>query len=370
MRILDRTLGLGVIGAIALGAARAPERPRATELLDGYLRGEYGTVVQAFSDESSLDGFLRDLEAHGSAWIDAAGPAERDRRELAAAVVALEAARAGEWREWKLRLGMTLPSDPGGPPRPPTIILYWKAPPLLIEWACELMREGHQPRALERAWFLASVAVAERAEDYEFMVGDTKLDELADKGVSEYNSDVIQHVRHARLQFPDEPRFKLAQAIAEEWHDPESARAQYEGLQSDVDLRGEATMRLGVMAFWRHADDQALAQLRKVPSLTRDPWVLGMAWYVAGRIADRRHRPDDAERDYRLAVSAVPDSEAATVSLASLLFRGGRRDEASSLVEHLLAASPTVADPWRGYADGDDRFWPQLIATLREAIHP
>jgi hypothetical protein len=34
----------------------------------------------------------------------------------------------------------------------------------------------------------------------------------------------------------------------------------------------------------------------------------------------------------------------------------------------MFAASPRPADPWRGYADADDRFWPLLIGQLRAEI--
>lgn len=368
MRGWIRALGVAGIVAPLVAAGGSPlDRTAATALLDRYLRGDDQAVVDALSAESSLDDFLQQLKRDGPAWIDADGPAERNRRELTAATVALEAARAGEWRAWKLRITAELPSDAEGPRRPPVVTLYWKAPPLLLEWGCALIRVDHQPVDVRRDWFRASIAVAERAEDYEFLVGDTKLDELADKHIYEYNSDVILHARHAALAFPNEPRFKLAQAIAEELHDPPAAQKRYEEDLDDVDLRGEAAMRLGVMAYWQKADERALAQFAKTESLTRDPWVLYLGRYVTGLVEIRRHHPADAERAFRRALEAVPRAQAATVSLATLLFESGRRAEAGAL-EEAMTAGPAVADPWRGYADADDRFWPILIARLRKAI--
>lgn len=366
MRSFGRAICVaGIVAGVVVVRGRADDRPSATALLDRYLHGDYDQVVAALSTDSSLGDVLSQLKHDGQAWIDADGPAARDRRELTAATVALEAARAGEWHEWKLREKVQFP----GEGRPPTVFLYWKAPPLLIEWACALMRQGHQPKTIERDWFLASVAVAERSEDYEFMVGDTKLDEIATSpGGYEYNSDVIQHVRHAALRLGDEPRVKLAQAIAEEFHDPPEAARQFALLQSDVDLRGEATMRLGVMAYWRKDDDRALDQLRKVEPITRDPWVLYLARYFTGLVQLRREHPADAETAFRRALEAVPHAQAATISLASLLFKNGRRDDASALVGQMLSADPPPADPWRAYADADDRFWPELIARLRREI--
>ncbi|HVW24231.1 MAG TPA: hypothetical protein VHC69_02620, partial [Polyangiaceae bacterium] len=198
------------MAGVVVVRGRADDRPTATALLDRYLHGGYDDVVAALSTGSSLDGLLSQLKHDGHAWIDADGPAERNRRELTAATVALEAARAGEWHEWKLYVGMGGERDADGVPAPGGTILYWRAPPLLIEWACALMRQGHQPKPIERDWFLASIAVSERAEDFEFMVGERHLREG-------YNSDVIQHVRHAELRLGNEPRVKLAQAIAEEF---------------------------------------------------------------------------------------------------------------------------------------------------------
>jgi hypothetical protein len=64
----------------------------------------------------------------------------------------------------------------------------------------------------------------------------------------------------------------------------------------------------------------------------------------------------------------VPRAQAASTALASLLFRTGERTEAASIIEAMLASDPVAPDPWRGYADADDRFWPALIAALHKAI--
>ena len=39
-----------------------------------------------------------------------------------------------------------------------------------------------------------------------------------------------------------------------------------------------------------------------------------------------------------------------------------------ALIERMFAASPAPLDPWRAYRHADDRFWPQLIARLRQEI--
>ena len=115
-------------------------------------------------------------------------------------------------------------------------------------------------------------------------------------------------------------------------------------------------------------DDRAIATLGRVESKTRDPWVIYLARYFKGQALERKKRLDDAERAYRGALAAVPLAQSGSMALASLLFRSGQRSEASRLVDAMLAAHPQPADPWRGYADADDRFWPVLIGRLRAEI--
>ena len=86
------------------------------------------------------------------------------------------------------------------------------------------------------------------------------------------------------------------------------------------------------------------------------------------RARERQRRLGDAEAAYRGAVAAVPHAQSATIALASLLFRDGRRSEAEKLTADMLAVEPRPVDPWRTYIHADDRFWPQLIARLRQEI--
>jgi predicted Zn-dependent protease len=73
-------------------------------------------------------------------------------------------------------------------------------------------------------------------------------------------------------------------------------------------------------------------------------------------------------QEYRAAVAAWPRAQSATLSLASLLFQGGRRAEAQELAASMLEASPQPIDPWKEYVHADNRFWPLLIGKLRTEI--
>ena len=199
-----------VLGLCLTGGRPAAQHPSAVGLLDRYAAGHFEAVVTELSRLTDFSPILSELRRDGAAWIDAAGPTARPRRELAAATFALEAARAGEWIEWKL-IQMQPPMCAGGGCVQPLNVLYWKAPPLLIEWGCELMRRHATPRPIERWWQLAALAVAQRSEDQQFLVGDPNIGRGVPAGEIGNLADEIKHLDHARKRFPAEARFLLAE---------------------------------------------------------------------------------------------------------------------------------------------------------------
>jgi tetratricopeptide (TPR) repeat protein len=343
----------------------------ATDLLNRYLRGEFEAVVASLEKVSGFDDLLKQLKQDGAAWIDSGGATARERRELAAATLALEAARLGQWTEWKHRELYATPATGSGPPilwydenGKPYVAesLWWEAPPLLIEWGCALFRRDNAPPdPLERLWQLAALAVAQRSEDFEFLYseGVTKL----------FNPKAeIDHLVHARTRFPNEPRLLLAEGTAMEWRLEPRAIKVFERLQDDPDVGAEARMRMGAIYFRQRSDDRAITVFEQVNPRTRDPWIVYLAEYFKGQALERRKRQADAERAYRGALAAVPGAQSASVALAALLFQSDRRTEASGVITTMLARRPRAVDPWRGYVHADDRFWPMLIARLRAEI--
>jgi tetratricopeptide (TPR) repeat protein len=382
--LLAAVFGLGV-AARALDVPGGARPLAAMALLDQYLAGRFDEVVAALSAEERLDDLLDQLRRDGHGWVDAGTDDERPRRELAAATLALEAARIGQWKHWKVTQFVQTPVGVYK-------ITWWEAPPSLLEWGCALLRRHETPQPAERLWQLAANGVAQRGEDDEFLYGDVAFPGRYPKGMMISPTAALEHLRHLRERFPDEPRFQLAQGIAWEWlsadvhadgasivragsasGDPLAATTReavtaFDELRDDVDVGGEASMRLGVMRLRRGDVDEALALFGRAETLTRDPWVVYLARYFAGQAHERRKRPADAERAYRAALAAVPLAQSASVALGALLYRDGRRAEGSAIVEAMLAADPMPADPWRGYIDADDRFWPGLLARLRAEI--
>ena len=93
-----------------------------------------------------------------------------------------------------------------------------------------------------------------------------------------------------------------------------------------------------------------------------------LARFFRGQALDHNHYPRGAEKAYRGALLAVPRAQSTTFAVAGLMAKRGERAQAAALVDASLKA-PLAVDPWRAYADADDRFWPTLLAKLHSEIH-
>jgi tetratricopeptide (TPR) repeat protein len=252
----------------------------------------------------------------------------------------------------------------------PLNVLVWRAPPLLIEWGCELFRRDSTPRPIERWWQLAALSVAQRSEDPQFLVGDVQIGRGRMAGEIGNIQDEIKHLDHVGKRFAAEVRFTLAQGIARDRHWPEDAVKVYRALERDPDAGGEAAMRLGAMQMRQRRLPDAIKTFEKADTLTRDPYVVYLARFFRGQALERQGQMQDAEAAFRGAANTIPHAQSATLSLAAVLFRTGRRADAHTLVSGMLAADPPPPDPWRSFVHADDRFWPQLLGRLRaEIVH-
>ena len=368
-RLKPRPTHLVASVVLALSLAPHAQSPSASSQLDRYFRGDFESVAAELAQRDNLDDVLDGLKREAPAWIDAGGPAERPRRVLAAATLALEAGRAGAFLEWKL-------IDRYYAEFPPidTTMVYWKTPPLLIEWGCALLRSQDPPHPDERTWQLAAISAAQLAGDSEFLIGSPFQ-------VRHNPEAEIDHLKHVIARFPKEPRFVLAQAIAVEWTtypSPPRARAgrartttaadAFDRMKGDEAVGAEASLRLGVARHRGGNSSAALELFAKVEQATRDPYLIYLARVFAGQAHEVMKHPADAERSYRGALKVVPNAQTASFALAALLFRSDRPAEASRITESALSAQPLPVDPWREYGAADNRFWPVLIGRLREAI--
>lgn len=375
----SRAAALPVFLALCLTSGQpSAQRLSVTDLLDRYAAGEFEAVAAVLATKIDFEDLLKQLEADGPAWMTAKGSEDRERRELAAATFALEAARADEWNEWSRRQKQPPIQVPGGPPYLPPDLFDWKPPPRLIEWGCQLFGRDPTPRPVERLWQLAALAVAERAEDADFLIGIGGAPLASDK-------HEVFHLKHALTRFPDESRFKLAHGIALEWRTwpqlprkPGSANAQrvlaakvaFEALQNEEDIAAEVSLRLGALHLRQRELDEALKRFERVESSTREPYLIYLARLFSAQALEAKGRQAGAMRAYARALATVPHAQSAALPFAAFLFKADRRAEAYAVVEGALAPNPLPADPWRGYADADDRFWPVLLTRLRALIHP
>ena len=351
-----------VLLALAVLTLGASADPRASSvdvvaMLTRYASGEFGGVVAELERVKEPEAILKALKKNAPDWIKAGGAADRSRRQLAAATFALEAARVNALDDWKLlQSWMGLEN------------IYWKPPPQLIEWGCALLRTDATPQPVERIWHLAAVAVADRATDFEFLIGSPWEGRANPK-------DEIIHLKHSADRFPYERRFALAQGIAAEWRQFPSRRAGapavqkiFEALRDDPSVGAEATVRLGVVQQRNNNVTGAIALFIAAEQRTREPYVLYLARYLRGQSLERLRKPADAERAYRAALTTVPAAQSASFALSALLALQGHRADAAAVVDAALTATPRPLDPWRAYGEADARFWPQLIAQLHAEI--
>jgi hypothetical protein len=380
-----RAVRLAVLALVAgLGVSSSALRARdvaTLDLLERYAAGEWEPVASALVDVRDFDQIYKDLKDGAPAWIDAAGPGERPRRVLAAATFALEAARVGAWHEWKW-----IQRAAEGP----LPVLYWKAPPRILEWACELVVKAGIPRELERLWQLAALGVAQRSEDPQFLIGDTDLEIAAEAAspvaekpgppirlppVQRRHPDEvlntqkeIKHLMHTMDRFPEEKRFMLAQGVARERVTPASAEAVYTSLVDDATVGAEARVRLGALMVRRNRIADALPQFDRAERMTRDTYLIYLARFFRGQALLRLKQEERAIEAFRGAVAARPGTQSAAAALAPLLYAADQRPEAQRLMAEAVSAHPPVPDPYLEHVHADDRFWPYLIVRLRAEI--
>ena len=366
-------LAVALLAVLSLGSTQPlAEDSSAIDLVERYAAGEFDEVVAELDRGADFERLLKDTRDQAPAWIDAGGPADRARRELAAATFALEAARLDQWREWKRIVKpprFEVQTAAGKDTYQPLNTVYWAPAPLFIEWGCALFRKDTTPRPIERIWQLAALAVAQRSEDRQFLVGDTKRGEGAGAGEILNEQAEIKHLDHVEKRFPNEARFTLAQGIARFRDWPSDAHTAFGALGDHIDVGGEARVREADLFLREGRIDDAVEHVEMAEAQTRDPHVLYLAGYLRGVAKLAQRKPDQAQAAFTRALAEYPRAQSASTPLAALLFKEGRRMEAQAVATAMLVFPP-LPDPWREFVHADDRFWTLLITRLRQEIRP
>lgn len=395
-------------------AALAPARVSAITLLDKYAEHRFDVVSSLTSaDPDDADVFTLEIETKAQAWTLLKGPADAPARRLLAATFVLDVARV--WADE--RAGGTssssattiVPSRLFGPPR-------WYYARRLIAWGCQLLRSAEPILPEARLWYLASTALFEGLQDRELLLGSTRQSSVA--GDSLRAELATGHLAHARAQFPDEMRFRLAEAVAEEnrtWNagtagfDPsvhslglvpgemteryltalvaaaketpprltalqdyslvqglQAVSRSLEALGNDPSIAAEVHLHYAFIAL-RFANFQpALAHARAAArSLDRD--VRFVAELIAGLASERLGEVADAIAAYRAALEITPRARSASLLLTSVLLRNGGRAGASEAADAYFAG-PEPPDPWKTYRTGDYRLFNGYLDELRRAL--
>ena len=353
------------------GQLQASDQRIATQaLLDAYEISRYEEVGATLTEHVNPRAIGETLLVVGDIWVRRAAADGQTRRRLVAATFALEVARI---------LIERLQPDPTKP-----LAAH------LIEWGCRLMRDS-APTPDERVWHMAALAVAESSFDAYFLTGsiDPGIASGVAAAIKRGHEGAVDHLKHARERFPDEPRFRLVGVTAQEPHvvngawgwtsrvvqpRPEEIPQMrnlsrlYLELAEEPSVRGEALLRAGVMAFRLGDYSGAAARFQAVEMATPETSTLYLSRLLRGKTQERLTRIDDAEAAYRQALAVLPTGQAAAVALAALLVRSNRSSEVPALT-NVAALSPAIAlDPWRDYACGSCRHWPDLLHQLRRLI--
>ena len=331
-------------GDVPAGAAPSPPRSSSIatpwtldELTSAYGRGEHEQVAAALRRVSDPRTLMRDFRAAGNPWPEA------PRREAAFVIELAEA-------------GLFSTTD-GARDDAAALLSTYRA----------LVRPPLEPDGFERYWHWAVLAILQGA------IRPTTAQSF---------------VKVALARFPAEPRFILAEAIVfdQQWplspaalatartgfRVPSTAHvngviARYEAAIAIDDTAAEARIRLGWFLYrlGRHAD--ALARLDDLRSdRANDAQMRYLRQLFRGHVLNALDRSDAAVAAYRSALEIWPGAQSAQVALMTTLVQRGSMAEAQSLAERVQTASATQTDPWWMFWLGDQRFYPAVMARLRE----
>jgi hypothetical protein len=317
-----------------------------TRALNAYAVGQAEEGVATFELISDFERTTSEWPYVVRSWSDLKAPVTLDDRERIVAVAALDfghaAVQAGAWH--KVRS--------------------------IVERSCRRLRDMPTSQ-FERLWHLASISLAEAAWDAQLLI---------EQG----------HARHVLARFPEEGRAALSAPLSRRLTRVVANRPGISSLDLTGELDGlrlikttladldrlaridgigyEAKLRAGMVRFHLGELEESLADLQ-FASRASDRFVAFLAHLVAGHVLKSRGSPEEAEGEYRAAVTVSPTARSGVLSLAAQLFLLDKREEAVEISHAALRFGIAVSDPWRDYGFADYRLWPsyqdQLHASLR-----
>jgi tetratricopeptide (TPR) repeat protein len=389
-------------------------------LLELYESGRFDDAIARITAAGDRESraLRTQLRTEGSEWIDKARP-NHARRLLVTAALALELeVLRVERNDW----GSSNPTGnvffhPSGRFRP--IILSPSCQgACMLEWARTLLVERGSADAAVRAWFHGALALTEGHRDWRNVY--TLLGPEAPAP-----GRALAH--EAITAFPDEPWFQFDRALAMAarynvtrdgvapgsaaiapaetvlervvsvgrfqtanrtvtrmrlgagqapetgtanmpFSQPVSALEELVRLSSDPVVGVDAQIRLGYLHWATGNSDAAQTTLKTAAEVADTADRRYLAHFLAGWIALRDGRDDAARESLAGALEARPNSQSATLALASLELKQGDADIAHARAESSLAERPRDDDPWRLFLYGRFPDLSRLIAEMRERV--
>jgi len=384
MRVARVLVLMASVAAVVAAAQRRPDQKQDIPLkpiapldlpgtLEMYGSGRFDEAVRAVARAG--DDVGRNLRRHwaitGAAWI-AANAADRPRRQLVAAALALESealrAERGGWR---------ISDNP------------LCAAACVLDWAQQQLVERGAPDAGERAWYLAAAALASGVRDARYL----------HRPIDPARNVVPGLLDRAAMRFPDDPALRLERAMAAAARfttlidtgtsrpvlagnplarfSPDFARlrdnsaadavAMLESLVDDPAVGPEAGVRLGFLHWALGNDEAARTALTTAAARATDADVRFLAQFLIGWTDLARDDNAAAARALDAALTARPGSQSAAVLSAALALRDGDAATADAAATRALERHGDV-DPWRLFLYGHHPRLTALIASLRAEV--
>jgi tetratricopeptide (TPR) repeat protein len=228
-----------------------------------------------------------------------------------------------------------------------------------------LVRDPLEPGVFERYWHFAVLTMLEGA-------------------IRPAASEAF--VTRALERFPDEPRFVLSRAIVTDQRWPvrgvtavtgpdgvptaehaQEVRQQYEAAIALPEVSAEARIRLAWFLHRIGRHGEAIIQLNRVAKEPiPDPSLRYLRHLFLGHVLTALGDRAQASNAFEAARTEVPGAQSPRVALMNLALLDNDRAAAEALAENIQSPSPTAADPWWGYWQGQYRLYAAALQRVRE----
>jgi tetratricopeptide (TPR) repeat protein len=143
---------------------------------------------------------------------------------------------------------------------------------------------------------------------------------------------------------------------------------QLAALTSDPMVGAEASLRLGYLRWATGDETEGRQALTQAAERTPDPDLRYLARFLLGWIAMAAKDNATAAREFGAALDARPDSQSASLALASIEQQRGDTAQAYERAQATLDKRPTDADPWRLFLYGHHPLLKTRIAAMRAQV--